>query len=212
MDQRHFVYFDSISVVPKKELILTRLGYKSNKTVLNDEQKDFLEESIKKGLSLCHARGIYGRYKIESNNGKIIILENKQFFESESLCKLLENSSEVALMAATVGSEVVDEAARQLKEGDSALGIIIDATASQTADAAVAWIMEFVSKAVRSEGKMVTKHRFSPGFKDLQMSSQKLIYDTLELSKLGLHLTDRFMLIPEKSVIAILGITDLDTK
>lgn len=212
MIQKRFVYFDSIPAEPKMEMILTRLGYRRNTTTLNDEQMVFLEDGVRKGMFLCHSKGVYGRFKIENNDGKRVTLENQQIFESASLCKLLKKSTEVVLMASTVGSEVVEEAGRQIKEWDPALGIIIDSVASQTADAAVAWIMEFVNKAIRREGKAVTKHRYSPGFGDLLLENQKLIFDMLELSKLEIRLTERFMLIPEKSVIAIAGIEYYDNE
>lgn len=204
--QKHFKYFDSIPAMPKIDMILNRLGYRKNKTALSEEQMAFLENAIEKGMSLCHPKGLYRRFKIENNDGMKVTLENKQLLESMSLSKLLENSSEIALIAATVGSEAADEVSKQMKEGDPVLGIIIDSTASYTADAAVEWIRDFVNKTVKLEGKNVTKHRYSPGFKDFELSNQKLIYDMLELSKLGLELTDKYMLIPEKSVIAILGI------
>jgi len=59
---------------------------------------------------------------------------------------------------------------------------------------------------IRREGKKLTKMRYSPGYGDLPLSNQKLIYDVLNLERLGISITERFMLVPEKSVIAIAGV------
>lgn len=200
------LYFDSIPAVPKKEMILARLGFKNNITLLENDQRAFLEEGITRGLSLCHPKGVFGRFKIVEKVEDRIILDNDLALQSRSLAKLLDRSCEVVLMAATVGKEVVEESLSQVQGGDAALGVIIDSTASQTADAAITWIMECVDKLVRREGKRVTKHRYSPGFGDLSLINQKAIFEMLDLSRLGLGITDKHMLVPEKSVIAIIGI------
>jgi len=61
-------------------------------------------------------------------------------------------------------------------------------------------------KLLLREGRCLTRRRYSPGYGDLALSNQKIIYDALGLEKLGLTLTERFLLIPEKSVLAIAGI------
>lgn len=67
-------------------------------------------------------------------------------------------------------------------------------------------MMEFLNKMLRKEGKKLTKHRYSPGYGDLPLLNQRLIYSLLNLERLELKLTDQCMLIPEKSVLAVAGI------
>jgi cobalamin-dependent methionine synthase I len=63
-----------------------------------------------------------------------------------------------------------------------------------------------IGKMFDRQGKMLTKHRYSPGFGDLPLNYQKDIFSVLELEKFNMSITEKFMLIPEKSVIAIAGI------
>ena len=52
--------------------------------------------------------------------------------------------------------------------------------------------------------------RFSPGYGDLDISHQRAMFDLLELEKrLGLSLTQTHMMLPEKSVTAIAGLSDV---
>jgi len=59
---------------------------------------------------------------------------------------------------------------------------------------------------LRKEGRLLTKHRYSPGYGDLPLEYQKDLFALLQLDKLGVAITERCLLVPEKSVIAISGI------
>ena len=80
----------------------------------------------------------------------------------------------------------------------------------ETADAGLDWLMDFINKMLRKEGKKLTEQRFSPGYGDLPLANQRLIYDLLKLERLGLKLTEKCMLIPEKSVLAIAGVEGVE--
>lgn len=204
-------YFEYIPSSPSEGMILTRLGYQKTTTIFSDEYKEKLNEIIKSGILLCNTKGIFGRYAIIEKNDKYVKLENEVILESESLAKLLKNSIEVVLMAATVGREITDKIHFEVKDGDASLGVILDSVASQTADAALDWMVGFINKLIRREGKSLTRTRYSPGYGDLPLINQKKIFDALGLEKLGLSITERYMLVPEKSVIAIAGVEGIDS-
>jgi hypothetical protein len=199
-------YFDSIPATPKRQMILARLGHNSTQTVLEREQAEFLEKGIQRGLALCRLQGAYARFKIAARTEASVTLETGETFASASLAKLLANSGEVLLMACTAGKPPMEAIAAELENGNAALALILDATASQKADAGLDWLEEFMEKLLLREGRCLTRHRYSPGYGDLALSNQKIIYDALGLQKFGLELTERFLLIPEKSVLAIAGI------
>lgn len=199
-------FFEHIPAVPDNGMILTRLGYRKTTTVLDDEYRKNLMENIDKGLLLCNTKGVFGRFKITNRDEESIELENGVTLKSMSLSRLLSNSMDVVLMAATVGQNIVDRVMDEIKNKDAALGVILDAVASETADAALDWMVDFINKMIRREGKKLTGMRYSPGYGDLPLSNQRLIFDVLNLERLGISITERYMLVPEKSVIAIAGV------
>ena len=201
-------YFDNIPANPKRELILTRLGYKKGVTELNTHDRALVEDAIRQGEYLCKPEGAYLIIPVSSIKGSVIALENGISFDSEGLTKLLKNSKSVVLMAATVGKEVTDKVFSEIEKGNAAYGLIIDSVASQTADAALDWMVQLLKKILIREGKVLTRHRYSPGYGDLPLSYQKVIFNALQLDKLKIALTEKFMLVPEKSVIAIAGIEE----
>lgn len=199
-------YFENIPAVPKREMILSRLGYRNSVTMLGSSDISLLEEGIRQGSCLCKPAGAYLIVPVSSKSDAGIILDNGIRFQSQSLLKLLKDSQQVVLMAATVGGEVTKRVFHEVDKGDAAKGLIIDSVASQTADAALDWIVHLLNRVLAREGKKLTRHRYSPGFGDLPLSYQKDIFKVLELNKLNMSLTEKFMLVPEKSVIAIAGV------
>jgi len=125
---------------------------------------------------------------------------------SEKLADFLGDSDRVVFMATTAGREIYETISRLIKEGNGAVGVIYDATASQVVDKALDWIMELINKSLGIKGESLTRRRFSPGYGDLTLDYQKVIYDLLDLGRLGVAITEGFMMIPEKTVIAIAGI------
>lgn len=201
-------YFDNIPAAPKRELILTRLGYRKGVTELNGNDISLVEDNIRLGEYLSKPAGAYLIVPISSINDSNIMLENGITFESSGLLNLLKNSHSVVLMAATVGREVTERVFNEIEKGNAAAGLIIDSVASQTADACLDWMVQLLRKILVREGKLLTRHRYSPGYGDLPLSYQKVIFETLKLGKLNMALTEKFMLVPEKSVIAIAGIEE----
>ena len=202
-------YMNFIPSKPKRDMVLARIGYHKGTTILDARYTEMVEGGIKLGRHLCRTTGAYARVKISEKSKSMILLENHLKFESESLCHLLENSGELVLMSATAGRTVTERVFSEMKDGDAAMAVILDCVASQTADAALDWIMQFIGKMLSREGKRFTKHRYSPGFGDLPLIYQKQIFDALQLEKLDMEVTEKYMLVPEKSVIAIAGIEDV---
>lgn len=202
-------YFDLIPSNPKKEMVLTRIGYHKGITILDSRYTEMVEEGMKLGRLLCRPAGAYARIRIAKKSASLILLENDIPFQSESLCRLLQDSNELVLMSATAGRAVTERVFSEMKDGDAAMAVILDSVASQTADASLDWMVQFIGKMLRREGRRLTKHRYSPGFGDLQLIYQKQLFDALQLEKLDMELTEKYMLVPEKSVIAIAGIEDV---
>lgn len=199
-------YFKHIPVVPNRNLILIKLGYRKGITTLSEKDSNFIDAEINRALLLCNARGAFGYGRINNHLANKVILENGIELNSEKLSTFLNNCHEVVFMASTLGREISDQIAESTKNGNAASGLILDAVASQVADAALDWLMNLINKIIRIKGKALTKRRFSPGYGDLELFNQKVIYDMLNLKKMDISITDKFMLEPEKSVIAIAGI------
>lgn len=199
-------FLKSISIEVPVKMILMRLGYRNTKTVLSVKLRESIQETIMDGFSMCKAQGCWRVVEIAEKSDESIVLKNGCVLKSKSLVTLLKASSAVVFMASTVGPVIVDAAMKAISDGDGAMAVIYDAVGGQCADAVMDWVNEYVRSQLIRKAQRLTAHRFSPGYGDLGLENQKTIYDLLELDKLGLQLTSRYMLVPEKSVTAIAGI------
>ena len=199
------VYIERIHAQAPLENILYRMGYKKGKTVIPQDQEQKTQEAINLGKMLCDLKGAYLFLKITSKSTTSLTLENGVIIESAQVAELYKASSEVLLMAATAGTGIVERRDLEMKLGNNAIGVILDAVGSETADTGLDWMQEFLSIQLAKKGRNITR-RFSPGYGDLKIDCQKVIHETLQLSKIGISISDRYILTPEKSVIAIAGV------
>lgn len=117
----------------------------------------------------------------------------------------LEGCSRAVVFAATVSSEA-DKLIRSIAVTDVAGALAVDCLCSaaieQTCEKVEAEIFSTMSAAYRT-------WRFSPGYGDLPISSQRELLLFLNAQRrIGLTVTENFLMIPSKSVTAIIGISD----
>lgn len=109
------------------------------------------------------------------------------------------------IMAATVGAEV-ESLLMQTQVRSMADAVIMDACAS----AAIENICDNLETDLRREleagGEYLTE-RFSPGYGDLPLSQQRAILAAVNASAAGITLTRTNIMVPRKSVTAIMGIS-----
>lgn len=199
-------FFGHIPSAPKRERILARLGHRVATTVMTEDQEAFLNRGIEEALLLCHVKGAFRRERIAACTDRHVRLENGAVFESAALAQLMADSAEMVLMASTAGAAIMEKIADEVSHGDAAFGLILDATASHAADAGLDWMVGFLNGMLQRKGLRLTQRRFSPGYGDLSLVHQKLIFDMLCFDRLGVELTDKYILVPEKSVLAVAGI------
>lgn len=123
----------------------------------------------------------------------------------QSARMMLEDCGQAALLACTIGAEF-DRCLRAMQRRDMARAVLLDACGSalveRGCDAAEREL------AARLPGVYLTD-RFSPGYGDLPLDIQPDICAALDTPRrLGLHVTERLLLNPMKSVTAVIGLSD----
>ena len=127
--------------------------------------------------------------------------------ETEDIARLLDGCSEVVLMALTLGAELERVLMRQ-EVTDMSDALVLDICASVAVEAAADDFEKQLSAELLADGKYLT-NRFSPGYGDLPLSHQRPLLELLNASRAaGITLTPSQLMVPRKSVTAILGICD----
>ena len=126
-------------------------------------------------------------------------------FTSAYFAKHLRGCTKLALFAATAGLAVDRLIARTQLTG-IADAAILDAAATALIEAICDAVNEDIDREVRAQG-LATRTRVSPGYGDFPLSAQGEILAILDAAKrCGITLTDGGMMMPSKSVTALVGI------
>ena len=200
------VFPGNIFISPPYAKIYSRLGYKKSITKLSVGQQKETDHSIEEAVSLILLKGSIFRTAISKNDGEEVSLAGNVTFISKKLSALLKDCPEAVLMGATAGSEIMDAIREKTNRDDLAAAVVYDATASEMVDAALDWIMDYLNRQLRRDGKRILPRRFSAGYADFKLENQKKIYEKLQMDKIGVAINSGFILLPEKSVTAISGI------
>lgn len=198
--------YERISIDTPYKKIYHRLGFKKKTTELTAQQQKEINIFIEDALSFITLRGCTRRIAINKNDGSAVIVSGGPDFVSFQLAGFLSGCREALLMGATAGSEIMEAIADQTRKGNFSAAVVYDATASELADGALTWLMDYYNNQLRREGKKLLSRRFSAGFADFKLENQKNIYQQLEMGKIGVTINSNFLLLPEKSVTAITGI------
>lgn len=179
--------------------ILLYLGYRGQE--YPEEVAAQIKCCEKEVLAAAHPRLIWRRLPVNGEFFSALSLEGKDIRELLSGCR------EAVLMAVTLGPGV-DRLLARSSVSNMADAVIMDACAS-TAIENVADNFEMdLRREVEAEGLYLTD-RFSPGYGDLPLNTQKRLCAALDTGRrIGLTLSPSLLMIPGKSVTAILGISD----
>ena len=198
--------FTTIPPTLPEDAVYRRLGRKQNITSITRTQQNEINAYMHEAMSLIELKGSARTLTIIARNHGRIELEGGTVFESASLAKMLDGCQEVLLMASTAGTAIMQVIASDIAGANITRGVVLDATASEVVDAGLSWIMAYFNQALLRQGRIVTRKRFSAGYGDLALVNQRELYRLLKLERIGIELTENYILIPEKSVSAIAGI------
>ena len=199
-------FLEKISVDPPHEKIYQRLGYRKQTTELSAKEKQQTDHLIQEASALISLQGVFLRQPIQNNDGEKMVFAKSLTFVSRKLAAFLRPCGEAVFMGATAGHSIMEAISEKTSRDDLAAAVVYDATASEMVDVSLDWMMNYLNRQLRREGKTLLPRRFSAGYADFHLQNQKAIHDLLQMSRLGVTLTSSFILIPEKSVTAITGI------
>lgn len=172
-----------------------------------DEPPEELKQSVHKGaqtiLAIARPKAVWRRFSLIENE-----LEGTTFtFQGQDVLKHLAGCREVILMAATLGHEVEQLLLRSQVQ-DLSGALVLDCCASAAVESVCNDLEHELRQAVQQEGRWLTG-RYSPGYGDFPLTQQPEVCQLLDTQRrIGLTLTTSGLMVPRKSVTAVMGISD----
>lgn len=188
-------------VIPKKE-IRRYLGY--GKVEMTSEVEAAVDELLLLMEKIMKPRACYTRLPLAFQDKPCMDLGFAEV-ESESLWKHLAGCREIFVFAATIGPEVDRQIRRHARISPSR-SVLMQAMGAAAIEEYCDLLEARMKEAAFSEN-ISCRPRFSPGYGDFSLSHQKDIFQVLDPPrKAGITLTDQFLMVPEKSVTAVIGL------
>ena len=182
---------------------LRYLGYGNNTP--DEKIQEIIDDCEQELLKVITPRFLYRRFNI-TRDGENIIPDNCRLtLKGKDINSHLIDCNSIILMCATL-SDGVDKLIRISQIKDMTSAVIIDSLAS----AAVEYLCNQVEKEIRNEfPNLYQTWRYSPGYGDLPIEIQHDFLDALNAQKeIGLCVNESDILIPRKSVTAIIGLSE----
>ncbi|MBQ6637720.1 MAG: hypothetical protein IJH82_03600 [Lachnospiraceae bacterium] len=124
---------------------------------------------------------------------------------SDNLKKNLHDCEAVVLFAATIGAGT-DRLIHRYEKTEPGMGLLLQALGAERAES-LCNLFCFEVKEISEKYGYTTHPRFSPGFGDLPITVQPEFLQFLDASRrLGITLTESYLMSPSKSVTAVIGI------
>lgn len=187
--------------------VLRYLGYSGQD--INDDLNFKIDECIQETKENIETKYTYEIYDIKNDlSSNTIEFKNSTLkLESKDLSELLKDCDKCVLMSATLGFNI-EKNIRRYSYKNLTKGVIIDACATTSIEEVCDMVQESILQDVSKEDKHLTM-RYSPGYGDLDIRANKDILNLLNAHrKIGVTVTDTGIMIPRKSVVALIGITD----
>ncbi len=148
-------------------------------------------------------RAVWRRFPIRVENNSVTLAEN--VIESRDLARALTGCTEVCLLALTLGPGV-DRLIRKAEIAEPPLVPVLQAVAAEKVEEYADRLQETIAREIAGEG-LKPRPRFSPGYGDFPLEYQKRLFSLLEIEKkIGVTLTDACLMVPLKSVTALIGL------
>ncbi len=182
------------------EEVLRYLGFGNKKA---DERTFKTIGSCMQELSVIKPKLVSRTFPLTIDGGVLIGNLN---IESKNLKKHLNGCDRAVLFAATLGTNA-DFLLERTSKTDIAKAVIMQACAAVKIESFCDKFQDNTAKQYGKEGYYL-KPRYSPGYGDFPIQYQREIIKTLDCQKrIGLSMTGEYMLVPSKSVTAIIGLT-----
>lgn len=125
--------------------------------------------------------------------------------QGEKIGRHLAGCEKVILLAATVGDDIEEDVTRRFNGGEYSMAVLLDAAATAAVEQVADGLEKALAPKMAAQG-FGMKWRFSPGYGDWPLEQQPELIRLSSAESIGVSLSESMMLMPRKSVTAIIGL------
>lgn len=187
--------------------VLRELRFPRSTTIQDIKEEhiaDAIQSTVKLAYSLIKGKGCYRTFRIrEVSNDKVIIAESENLFSGNNMVRLLKNCDYATLLVCTIGKDIVEKV-EEFEKTSLSDAYCLDRIAAWMADYMAEYVGKVIETAITKNGYKPT-FRYAAGYGDWELKAQAEIMRLTEAHKIGVTITDSFIMIPRFSVSAVIG-------
>lgn len=178
------------------------LGY--GRHAIDEPTLELIQDTFRELDQVADARFVYRIFEIIEENENQLTIGGLRI-QSRNLYKNLKNCKQGIVFCATLGTGV-DLLLKRYSVSDMSKTVVLQACAA-------AFLEEYCDRMQKQiedglENGLYLRPRFSPGYGDFSILHQKELLQMTDASKkIGMALTEGYMLTPTKSITAVMGIS-----
>lgn len=198
------VYIDISDIKIPYNDFLIRAGYKKTAAAPDKNAEILITETLETARRLIKPKTavIFSNIKIKDDT---IVFDDGFKINSSFVTKLFKECFKAYAVAVTIGKDLEKKRDELIIKKETLRAFFLDAAGSVAAEEIIKTVYSQIGVFEEKQNNLITK-RFSPGYGDWQASSQKLFLERIGAEKIGISLTSTYLMIPEKSVSAIIGV------
>lgn len=162
------------------------------------------DECIENARSLVTPNAVIAEKKIISRSEDSIKIEGDIKFSGRQFCGYLNGFDHLHLFIVTIGDALERKATALMNEGEQLKGYLLDRAGSFAVES-MAENMEKDLAEMHEKLNKVISMRLSPGYCDWPIEEQMMLNKALDFSKAGVMLTKSCVMVPKKSISAVIG-------
>jgi len=166
--------------------------------------EEIIESACRDVQILAQPKGIWNLYDYDASNA-LVHADPPFLIEGKKIQKHLAASTKVVLLAATIGEAVEEEITACFKGGKYSYSLLLDAAATTAVEQAADELEKTIRQKIEPMGYDMV-WRFSPGYGDWDIRFQPEMIRLSQANQIGISLTESMMLLPRKSITAIIGL------
>jgi len=195
------------SITIDRNTVCRRLGYRGHTPLMSI--LPLVDSQIARAHKLIKPVYTYKLKAIEDIHEEQVFMAGSLVLTSKIVSYVLSDCRWAAVFLVTIGSDLGEEMSKLMKKGDILEALILDAIGSEAVEQACFKVQGAVKERAGVNGCQATA-AYSPGYCDWDVSQQKVLFQALDSTSLGVSLTESCMMVPEKSVSGIIGIGKFD--
>lgn len=190
---------------PEARQVYARMGFKPHKVDIPDAMKPLVIEAMALGRDLVKPIACFCSHSVKEITDGRLLIDSAFAIDSRKAATWMKGCSEIYLMAVTLGSELDAKVTELSRSGDMTRAFLLNAYGAEAAEALMESLNREITRLVEGHGMTTTK-RYSPGYGDWPITAQRDLLGHLGAERIGIRLTESCLMIPEKSVSAIIGV------